>query len=391
MTARQKILLKTVVFTLIAVLGTYFLFICASFIAAYVSTRDEVVFWTEWQQKYVAALEANYKAGTASKVNEQDFCDFDLTKALTSGTKINELRMLATHNSYKQGTTTATNIFYNYALPVLLGKKYDYTFDTITEQFNHGIRSIEIDLGKVKIDDGFEVRVYHNALTEAGSSMINFELGLKEMKMWSDYNPSHLPVFVLVELKGGSISPYVDFDPESIAYVDETISRIMGDSLFTPADAIGKYENFGALRASNGYPALKTMLGKFVFLFHETSRIDDYASLDETFLSQKMFIALKEKQGKLASPEYLDKAMFIILNNPENNRQKPLVEMAVEENFIIRTRLDEYALISDERFAAAMECGAQILSTDYPPATENRYGYTVKICESGKTIILRNK
>lgn len=391
MTLKQKIFLKSVVGVLLTILVVYVLFIVASFIAAYASTRDEVTYWANWQREYIAALEKSYRSRTAPKVNEQDFCDFNLSEALSTGVKINELKMLATHNSYKQGTTAATNVFYNYALPVLLGKKYDYTFDTITQQLNYGIRSIEIDLGKVKTDNGFEIRVYHNALTEAGSSMINFELGLKELKMWSDYNPAHLPVFVLVETKKGSFGAYESFDEESLRYVDNLLEEVLGDKLFTPADAIGNNGTFENLRKNNDYPTLKNMLGKFVFLFHETYALDDYVSLDETAITQNMFIALSTENSEYSSPEYMNRCLFLIINYPNVEKEYAMIEQAVKDNFIVRTRLDEYAMINSVRHDKAIESGANILSTDYPPASTDRYGYTASINASGKTILLARR
>lgn len=390
MTLKQKNILRGICMTLLCIGAVYFLFIVASFISVLCAMSDETAYWTQWQKEHIAALESSYASGEAPKVDESVFCGFDLEQATADGVSLADLRFLATHNSYKQGTTKQTDIFYNYALPVMLGKKYDYVFDTLTEQFNHGIRSIEIDLGKVESDDGFSVNVYHNALTETGSSMIDFELGLHEMKMWSDYNPGHLPVTVLVELKGGSFGKYADFDEEAMLYVDETLREVFGESLYTPAEALEGHSSFAELRESGDLPTLEEARGKFIFLLHETSVTDTYVGIDPEMRSQAMFLALTVKREKYRSPEWLDNALYVIINNAAEKSYGKMIEDALSENFIVRTRLDEFALISDKRFDAAMKSGAQILSTDYPPATEDRYGYTADI-GGGKTVLLRTR
>ena len=54
-----------------------------------------------------------------------------------------------------------------------------------------------------------------------------------------------------------------------------------------------------------------------------------------------------------------------------------IVELQLK-NLIVRTRADEYPFFSDERYAATDNCGAQIVTTDYPPRTirEKQHTYT---------------
>ena len=47
-----------------------------------------------------------------------------------------------------------------------------------------------------------------------------------------------------------------------------------------------------------------------------------------------------------------------------------------ENNFIVRTRADDYPIFSDERYAATDSCGAQIVTTDYPPRTVREEQHT---------------
>ena len=360
------------------------LFNLISFGVVAASINDELARWEEWQVRHIAELESAYRDGTAPKINEADFCNFDLQSALDEGLRLNELRYLATHNSYKQSISKETEVFYDYALFGACNGLYDYVFDTVTEQLNNGIRSIEIDLYKHRTADGFDIKILHNCLTEATTSMADFALGLKELKMWSDYNEGHLPIIVLVEPKTSGIGKFAAMDEEAFKYAFSLMENTLGDKLYTPADAIGDYSTFAEMRAANDYPVVRDLTGKFVFLLHESKKKDSFTSLDETLLSQKMFYtAYASSLSKGKSGVYADNVLFALANEPSDSE---LLEYAVDNNYIVRTRIDLHHIVSEERLTQGIESGANIMSSDYPPTASNRYDYTAYINESGKTI-----
>lgn len=186
--------------------SAYFLVALSGFIAATVSAKDAKSVWADWQNEYIALLEQRYAADeNFSKVNDEDFLTrTDMAEVL--GAKLNEIRYIASHNSYKTGLTPETKYFYHGPLAAIMGKQYDYIFDTITEQLNAGIRSIELDANKVKTADGFRIECLHSDMLETNSTMIDFDKGLKEIRMWMDRNENALPIIVLVEPKGGKNS-----------------------------------------------------------------------------------------------------------------------------------------------------------------------------------------
>lgn len=379
---RKGIFVTAIVLSVL--LGLYLLFSLISFGVVAASINDELARWEEWQVRHIAELERAYRDGTAPKINEADFCNFDLQSALDEGMRLNELRYLATHNSYKQSISKETEVFYDYALFGACNGLYDYVFDTVTEQLNNGIRSIEIDLYKHRTADRFDIKILHNCLTEATTSMADFALGLKELKMWSDYNEGHLPIIVLVEPKTSGIGKFAAMDEEAFKYAFSLMENILGDKLYTPADAIGDYSTFAEMRAANDYPVVRDLTGKFVFLLHESKKKDSFTSLDETLLSQKMFYtagALSLSKGK--SGVYADNVLFALANEPSDSE---LLEYAVDNNYIVRTRIDLHHIVSEERLTQGIESGANIMSSDYPPTASNRYDYTAYINESGKTI-----
>lgn len=378
--------------------SAYFLVALTGFIAATVSAQKAKDVWANWQNEYVSYLEQKYSEDeNFSKVNEADF----LTRADLSevyAAKLNEIRYIASHNSYKTGLTPETKYFYHGPLAAIMGKQYDYIFDTITEQLNCGIRSIELDANKIKTDDGFKIECLHSDLLETNSTMINFDKGLHEIRMWMDRNPDALPIIVLVEPKGGK-----NFDLEAFDKFDEMLFDNFGDKLVTPKkllDGAG-VKDFDEFRAKNAYPTVDSLKGKIIFLLHEKDSLETYMERDPDMQKSAMNIALEyttvEKKGK----EYSRFSFTAILNDP--TKQKDLIAKAVnEDNFMVRTRLDKYAVVKDHWYKNGIESDANILSTDYTPHVKERImeyptkgkwtdTYYAILFEQNKTVTLRGK
>lgn len=257
--------------------SAYFLVALSGFIAATVSAKDAKSVWADWQNEYIALLEQRYAADeNFSKVNDENFLTrTDMAEVL--GAKLNEIRYIASHNSYKTGLTPETKYFYHGPLAAIMGKQYDYIFDTITEQLNAGIRSIELDANKVKTADGFRIECLHSDMLETNSTMIDFDKGLKEIRMWMDRNENALPIIVLVEPKGGK-----KFDLEAFDKFDEMLFNNFGEKLVTPKkllDAAG-VSDFDEFRAKNAYPTVESLKGKILFLLHEKDSLETYMQRD---------------------------------------------------------------------------------------------------------------
>ena len=124
------------------------------------------------------------------------------------------------------------------------------------------------------------------------------------------------------------------------------------------------------MRSADSWPALKDCAGKIIVLLHPCDVTDDYIKTDSSIKTQAMFPVLG-KEGADASY-----ASFILINDPFTAAE--YCEAAAEKNLIVRTRADDYPSFSDERYAAADVCGAQIVTTDYPPRTvrEEQHTYT---------------
>lgn len=381
---RKILIVFGVVFACIAVVGVALGVGIWSFAqdVYFANKADNVNF----QQQHLGYLKNDFYAHYTPK-GEQTFCDFDLKDALDRGVKFNEVAFLATHNSYQRLITDDTlrlqtpfNVMSLGITTATAFRKNDFENDTLTEQFERGIRSIELDV-EARVEDGkTSFVVMHKVFLDSASTCIDFAGALEEIALWSDHNPNHLPITILIESKQSL--PKIDgieaFDMDHASAFDNLLREVLGDKLFTPAQMLGSYPTFKDLRADNGWKPLNELLGKVIVVLHESDFAKDYMKADDTMRSQAMFVSVLYKDRDLSQ------ASFIIENDPEDaiNRK----EFYRTAGFMVRTRADAYPKFSDERYALTEHCLSQIITTDFCPRTvrtgQHTYtfnGFTVKM------------
>ncbi len=337
------------------------------------------------QIERIAQLEADYADGKIVPVDEASFFDGDLKKELESGIRFNELRFIATHNSYQTPATDEYKQLYYNISELTLGfvkpEKVEFWSQTLTQQLNCGIRSLEIDIETFDRNGNISFTCMHSPCIDMTTSCYDFALAMKEISMWSDNNPNHLPITIIIEPKSGFL-PLEDMEAFNLDYaiaLDETLRETLGEKLFTPADMLRNYENFGAMRAANDWCKAQDMLGKVLILLHECNVTEDYISRDISIKTQAMFPMLREDDIDR------DCTSFILANKPADFL-KINDNVLREKKIIARTRADKFTDVSAEQRENALISGAQIVSTDYPPRDDlEADAYTVTF-ESGKTI-----
>lgn len=299
-------------------------------------------------------LEAMRKGGI-TVVDEQSFASFDLNDTTI---KYNEVRTLTTHNSYKKALPDS---LYKLSSQVFSPEKFRvsmYEHDTPVAQLNNGVRGFELDIRKQP--NGF--KIFHQPAPDNLSNSPNWKMTLEELRLWSDANPNHVPVTVLVEIKRDN--PYWnllyrEMDENKLRELDRTVKDIMGENkVITAADLMGEsYSSLGEMVENNGWPSLCSMKGKFIFLLHPDSVYTDlFINLDKTMKTQ-MFVPMISN-GDVES--YHDYAAFVLGNHPWDSSVGDLVS----RNYIVRTMLDAGQYYDEARKTAALACGAQLLTTD---------------------------
>ncbi len=315
-------------------------------------------------------LADSYASGNYTKVDESALAGFDVKKAYADGVKYNEVAFIATHNSYQLPSVPALQKIFRDLETVTFGlvdsSITSYRSDTLTEQFNVGIRSIELDVETVVDGDDVSFVCSHSPLLDMTSTCYDFELALEEIKMWSDANPGHLPITVIVEpkefflLENGMRFINVRYANE----IDRLLLEVFGDKLITPAMMMGEHASLKEMREADDWMTLEECAGKVVVLLHDTDGVTGkYIKQDESIKTQAMFPMLRYKDRDKSY------ASFLIVNKPKDI-EKNAQELIFEKNLVVRTRVDSYGSHNEEDRRLTLESGAQILSTDYPPKTD---------------------
>ncbi len=317
--------------------------------------------------------------------DENKFADFDIDEAIESGVKYNEVQFVATHNSYQLDATEECKRLYRAVSDITYGfiepGFAEFSMDTLTEQFELGIRSVELDIETVDDKGNISFVVSHDPLYDNTSSCFDLELALEEIKLWSDHNPNHLPLTIIIEPKKNvaPIRNMKNFKFEYAKVLDELLREKMGNTLLTPKDMMGEYESLKEMRENDGWLTLEETMGKIIFLLHDSNATSDYIKLDKSLKTQAMFPMLRFND--------IDKsyASFIIDNEPDA-ALKHESESIGRCNLIVRTRVDFFPFHPESRYNLANSCSSQIMSTDYPVRKgESKFhtysfdGYTVKL------------
>ncbi len=339
--------------------------IIVSFISVFGESAEQLNIDIAEQPLRIAELEQAYLNGEIPPVNEAVFFDGDLAAELAAGLKFNEISFIATHNSYqKKPVASMQKIFYNLSdltFGLISSETGQFNSQTLTRQFNCGIRSIEMDIETIVKDNAITFTCMHSPTIDMTTTCYDFALALKEISLWSDNNPGHLPITVIVEPKSIFL-PIENMEFFNIDYakeLDKVIRTNLGDKLFTPDDMLRDYKTFGEMRAADDWCRVDEMLGKVLILLHETGVTEDYIALDPTFGTQAMFPMLREKDAPR------DCASFLLINEPKKALECK-GDILDTSNLIIRTRADSYGSVDENKRNNAISSGAQIISTDYP-------------------------
>ena len=303
---------------------------------------------------------------------------------------LNHVQVIGSHNSYKIPIETPLwNYVYSIDSTEALALQYGHI--SIKEQLDLGLRNLELDVFydpqgghfsnpkglDIVRQQGMEPQEYdvEGKLAEPGMKLFHiqdvdfrsfhllFKDCLKEMKEWSDANPDHMPVFVLMNAKDQKVEGTRDplpFSQVAFKSLDDEIRTVLADDkLITPDWVRGGFETLEEAILHRGWPSLKNSRGKFLFILDESkTKIDLYVNGETTLKGKVFFVNVPE--GNPASA-------VRVINDPIRSFDE--IQDLVEKGYIIRTRADadtKEARSNDyTRFKKAMKSGAQIISTDY--------------------------
>lgn len=319
------------------------------------------------QKERLQTLEAQYAADAFTPVSEADFFDGDYISMLEAGTRFDALSFVATHNSYQTRSVPAWVQICHQISRVLPDLMPDGTgtldHEPLTAQLRRGIRSFELDVEAASRFGTPHFYCMHSPVVDMTTSCYDFALALREVRLWSQSNPNHLPITIIVEPKLRFV-PMGDLRFFTLDYanaLDGFLREYLADSLLEPADMLRDYPTFAAMRQADDWLPVRDMLGKVLVLFHydwqdDGEILNAYMQQDESFRTQAMF--------PLHVDSSLPNACFLAYNEPDAVQQ--MGNGLWNAHFIVRTRTDAHPTCSAARRETAFSCGAQILSTDYP-------------------------
>ncbi|MFN0201632.1 MAG: Ca2+-dependent phosphoinositide-specific phospholipase C [Bacteroidia bacterium] len=315
--------------------------------------------------------------------------------------QINEFQVIASHNSYRLRTNAAiyrwTRFFHIFIPKQYNTRAWDYSHLPLEEQFEkYHVRGIELDLyydpqggryakrkGNWLVFQSAKSRV--PALEKPGFKIIHipdidynthyftFVQALTALKKWSDTHPQHSPIFVNIELKSAALGDHlplkslpkaVPFTPQAGDSLDAEIKSVFGEDLrqiITPDKLRGEEASLNEVVKKGLLPTLAQTRGKIFFIIDGNATA--YLIGHPTAHGRIMF--------NYAEPDKPE-AVFLIANDALKDKEK--IQQWVKQGYLVRTRCDsdtEEARTGDTRSReAALESGAQILSTDYYRADE---------------------
>ena len=306
--------------------------------------------------------------------------------------KLNEIQIIGSHNSYhitpSEGMLALIGSFMQE-----LAASMDYTHLPLDEQFTtYGIRQIELDIypdpegglfanrlgnaflglpvasGIAALDTpGY--KILHFPDVDFETHYITFRAALRSVKQWSEANPLHLPILILVEVKDEGIGDLISIlsgftdplpiDAEMMDELDEEIRDVFGEDLqnvITPDVVRGERETLEDAVLEDGWPTLGESRGKVLFALDNGGEVRDLYLENHPSLEGRILFTDSEP----GSPE----AGFLKMNTPTNE-----IESRVMEGYLVRTRSDteteEARTGETARRDSALASGAQFISTDY--------------------------
>ena len=279
-----------------------------------------------------------------------------------------------------------------------MAKTLDYVQMPLQAQLRSGVRSIELDLQPDPKGGAFAdplpyrqlreqgatdlapiyakelrkpgLKVFHVADLDFRSQCPSFRSCLTLLKQWSDSEPDHSPVFILLEPKLSGLDRAIPgaatvppFDKAAFDEVDESIRTILGrDKVFAPDDLRGTMPTLEAAALAKRWPSVKAARGKFIFLFlvpgMNLPAFAPYLDGRPSLQGRMAFVQGKPGMAHTA---------FMLFDNALSHGAE--IRDAVKKGYLVRARadIDTVDARNDDarRRDAALASGAQIISTDY--------------------------
>lgn len=307
--------------------------------------------------------------------------------AVDDSVHLNEIQVIGSHNSYHLVPPDA-EVALRESVIGAANDQMMYEHASLPVQFqSQKVRQIELDIfldpaggkyAKPLIRGAAGIGDYDPAMDQPGikvlhvqdvdyhSSCLALVDCLSQVKGWSDANPTHAPIAILLELKDDPLVvgdfEFTTPDPWTASAMQDLDAEIRevfpADQLITPDDVRGAASTLEEAVTTTGWPTLGESRGKVMFMM-DNGGADrtDYLTGTPNLEGRPIFTN--------ANPGDPD-AAFVKRNDPTDASIPGLVEAG----YVVRTRADgdttEARANDTSKRDAALASGAQWVSTDYP-------------------------
>ncbi|MFM8237542.1 MAG: Ca2+-dependent phosphoinositide-specific phospholipase C [Actinomycetota bacterium] len=306
---------------------------------------------------------------------------------LAPGLRLDQVQVLGTHNSYHLRAFPEVWRTLQESVPAIAAE-IDYEHPPLPEQFDLGVRQIELDLADdpagtkyapppgetypnlpddpVMREPGF--KVLHQAGVDTNSSCLTLAACLGLVRDWSEAHPGHVPIAIYLDLKDA------DFGPERLDRLEAEIrTAIPARQLLTPDAVRGDFPTLGAAVRERGWPVVDRIRGR-IWIYAASSEFRRTALARHPGLRGSAVFTTSE-------PGAADAA---VKNAEEPGADRATIADALRANMIVRTRADadtyEARAGNTARRDAALASGAHLVATDYElPDARFGTGYVVRI------------
>jgi len=322
--------------------------------------------------------------------------------------RLNDLMSVGTHNSYHVRTPEKIMALIRSAAPkAWVG--LDYSHPPLLEQLDDGMRALELDLvydpagGRFAHPAGLRLAglpedpAYVAAMSKPGfkvlhiqdvdftSNCLTFVACLTIIRDWSLAHPRHTPILITMNTNDeksrapGGVDE-LPFDETAYDALDAEIRQVFRPSeLITPDDVQGRYPTLREAVLKRGWPTLGASRGRFLFALDEgPAHVAAYRGKRASLEGRVLFVNTDE-----SSPA----GAYITLNE---RADIPRITTDVKAGFVVRTRADADTVEarSDDtgRRDAALQSGAQYVSTDYPHPDPRLSDYQARLPDGAITV-----
>lgn len=318
---------------------------------------------------------------------------------------LNHFQVVGTHNSYHIEPGEAERNFIRVRGEAEV-QGLAYSHPPLPEQFDSGIRQIELDLfadfeggrfaepavfklaklvggpAPAPFDDPQGVmkkpgtKILHFPGFDFRTNVATLTLALEQTRDWSLAKPKHHPILVLLELKGTA----VNWNDKNLRLLEkEILTTVDRKHFLTPDDVRKQHQNLRTAIVTDGWPTRDSLRGKLILALDNTGDVrTNYLAPDPTLKERLLFPS--------APTETHPSAGFFKINDPVSDFKR--IKRLSDQGFLIRTRADastREARANDlGRRNKAFASGAHFISTDFPKPDSDFSQYQVVLPEQAK-------